>query len=575
MALRIALAQINPLIGDIAGNTDMLIDVAERARDEQGAGLVLFPELTLTGYPPEDLLLRPQLHERVRRAVVEIRRRLRGVAVLFGLPLAHQLTQAIDGRVGANAHGAIRGLGDVDVLQNCAMLVRDDLELARYAKQLLPNYGVFDEKRYFAPGRECVVVTLDGVRIGLSICEDIWESGPALEAAARGAELFLNINASPYHLGKALEREQMLARRAREAGLPILYVNPYGGQDELVFDGGSLAVAANGNLVYRAPRFQGDLGLIELDGRQLRAVEQGGKPAITELLTEEEEIYRALLLGTRDYVERNGFDGALVGLSGGIDSALTLCIAVDALGPDRVEAVLMPSRYTSEMSIEDAIQQAEALGVRHTTISIEPLFERFLEQLAPRFEGAPPDTTEENIQARCRGVILMAISNKSGRMLLTTGNKSEMSVGYATLYGDMAGGFAPIKDVPKMLVYRLARHRNRLGDPVIPERVLSRAPSAELAPDQRDQDSLPAYELLDPILEAYIEEDQSVDEIVSEGFDRETVLRVARLVDRNEYKRRQAPPGVRISRRAFGRDRRYPITSGFAQESKFDLGVLS
>ena len=399
-----------------------------------------------------------------------------------------------------------------------------------------------------------------GLRFGLSVCEDIWQEGPSAQAAAAGAQVLININASPFHAGKAAERETLLSRRAAEHGFPILYANLIGGQDELVFDGGSIVVDRKGRVVARAAHFEEAALLVDLDDTgaplapPLGEVDQGTEGAAA--------IYQALVLGVRDYARKSGFSGAVLGLSGGVDSALTLAIAVDALGAGQVEAVLMPSRYTADMSNEDALEQARRQGVRTHVIPIEPAFNAFLGMLGPVFAGQAPDVTEENIQARCRGIILMALSNKQGRILLTTGNKSEMSVGYATLYGDMAGGFAPIKDVPKTLVYRLASYRNG-QDSVIPERVLTRAPSAELRPDQTDQDSLPPYEILDPILRLYIEEDQGIDAIVAEGFDESVVRRVTRLVDRNEYKRRQAPPGVRISRRAFGRDRRYPITSGF------------
>jgi NAD+ synthase (glutamine-hydrolysing) len=537
---RIQIAQLNLMVGDVAGNAGRVIAAAAEAR-AAGADLVVFPELTLTGYPPEDLLLRPELQHRVAAALEGIRRETAvsapGLALVLGYPCS-----------------AVGGL------YNVAGVIRDGSVVAQYAKQELPNYSVFDEKRYFHPGGAATLFEHRGLRFALSVCEDIWQEGPSAQAAAAGAQVLININASPFHAGKAAEREALLARRATEHGFPILYVNLVGGQDELVFDGGSFLVDREGRVVARAPHFEESLLQVDLDG--------SGAPLLPPLPeadqgTEgEAAIYRALVLGVRDYVRKNGFSGAVLGLSGGVDSALTLAIAVDALGAEQVEAVLMPSRYTSDMSNADAVEQAQRLGVRTHVIPIEPAFRAFLDMLEPVFAGQAPDVTEENIQARCRGVILMALSNKQGRILLTTGNKSEMSVGYATLYGDMAGGFAPIKDVPKLLVYRLARYRNGL-DPVIPERVLTRAPSAELRPDQTDQDSLPPYEVLDPILRLYIEEDQGIEAIVAQGYDDSVVRRVARLVDRNEYKRRQAPPGVRISSRAFGRDRRYPITSGF------------
>ena len=531
--LRIAIAQIDTLVGDADHNAERVIAHARRARDELGAHLVVFPELTLTGYPPEDLLLRPSMIRWCRDALERVRAEVDGIDVVLGLPWQD----------GAGLH-------------NAAVVLRDGEVIARYAKMRLPNYAVFDEKRYFVAGRRPTVFECRGRRVGLTICEDIWDPEPARRAREAGAELLVNINASPFHRGKQQERIATLGQRVAETGLPIVYVNLVGGQDELVFDGRSIVVDAAGEVVWQGPAFAETLAVVEYPLPTGRAVHpEADQPP-------EREIYDALVLGVRDYVEKNGFPGALLGLSGGIDSALTLAIAVDGLGPERVEAVLMPSRYTAQMSIDDALAEAAALGVSHRTISIEPAFRAFLRMLEPAFTGLAPDTTEENIQARCRGIILMALSNKFGHLLLTTGNKSEMAVGYATLYGDMAGGFAPIKDVWKTLVYRLARYRNGIA-PVIPERVLTRPPSAELAPNQKDSDTLPPYEVLDPILERFIEHDQSVEEIVAAGFDTDTVKRVAIMVLRNEYKRRQAPPGVRITPRGFGKDRRYPITSGY------------
>ena len=534
---QLLIAQSNPLVGDVAGNTEKVLAAARAGRDRYHADLVVFPELMLTGYPPEDLLLRPELLERVTAALRRLCAETTGIALLLGYPKA--------------------GIGG---LFNVAGLIAEGRLLAEYAKQWLPNYSVFDEKRYFQPGSTATVTEFLGLRLGLTVCEDIWEEGPARMAAEAGAELLINLNASPYHAGKAPEREELLVRRAREHRLPIVYANLVGGQDELVFDGGSFVVDAAGTLTQRAPFFEEALLPVTLE------VESGSvRPVPAEIAAvpaEEEAVYRALVLGVRDYVHKNGFQGAVLGLSGGIDSALTLALAVDALGAEQVEGVLMPSRYTADMSIEDAREEARRLGVVHRLIPIEPAFQAFLDLLRETFAGHPADVTEENIQARCRGILLMAISNKTGKILLTTGNKSEMAVGYATLYGDMAGGFAPIKDVPKTQVYRLARYRNRLS-PVIPERVLERPPSAELRPDQTDQDSLPDYALLDAILKRYIEQDESVAGMVAAGFPEAEVRRVTRLVDRNEYKRRQAPPGVRLTCRAFGRDRRYPITSGF------------
>jgi NAD+ synthase (glutamine-hydrolysing) len=551
--LRIALAQLNLLVGDVQGNTARLRDVARGAAG-QGTDLVVFPELALSGYPPEDLLfhrgLRTQVEQGLAALAVEVAEPSQGLpAMLVGYP-------------------EYEGAAGSPVLYNAARLLAPEGRGANYRKAHLPNYRVFDEKRYFTPGGPSCVVTLKGFRIGILVCEDIWEQAPARSARALGAELLIVLNASPYEQLKQQEREAVVRARIAEVGLPVLYVNLVGGQDELVFDGGSFAMDGKGELVSRAAPFEEALSLIDVtrgaDGSVgLRAVEP--QPVYPELNVED-SVYRALVLGVRDYVGKHRFPGVVMGLSGGVDSALTLAIAVDALGAQRVQVVMMPSRYTSQMSRDDATQQARTQGVAYSEISIEGMFESTLAALAPMFAGLPPDTAEENIQARCRGVLLMAISNKTGRMLLTTGNKSEMAVGYATLYGDMNGGFAPIKDCSKMLVYRLAAHRNALS-PVIPERVITRAPSAELRPDQKDTDSLPPYEVLDAILEAFIEEDLSVGEIVARGFDRAVVGRVLDMVQRNEYKRRQSPPGIRVSGRAFGRDWRYPITNGYRRGS--------
>ncbi len=535
--LRVALAQVNLTVGDVPGNTRELLTHSRRARDELRADLVLFPELTLTGYPPEDLLFHAGLKRKVADAWQEILQGSEGIGVLFGFP------EYENGRI-----------------YNAAAVVRDGEILARYRKRLLPNYAVFDEKRYFAPGDEPTVFDYEGLRLGLTICEDVWEPGPVEDAAAAGAQLLLNINASPYSIGVQRRRERVLRARVAAAGVPIAHVNYCCGQDELVFDGRSLVMDGSGNIAMQAPAFEEGLYIAEFALESGRAVALPG-PVAADPKTEE-IVYKALVLGTRDYVRKHGFPGVVLGLSGGIDSALTLAIAVDALGADQVRAVMMPSRYTSDASRQDAREQARMLGIAYDIVDIEPMFQATLEVLAPAFAGAEPDTTEENIQSRCRGMILMALSNKTGYMVLTTGNKSEMAVGYATLYGDMAGGFAPIKDCSKTLVYRLARYRNSLSA-AIPGNVIDKPPSAELRPDQLDSDSLPSYDVLDPILEAFIEEDLSVDEIVARGFDRETVGRVLAMVRIAEYKRRQAPPGVRVSRRAFGRDWRYPITSGY------------
>jgi len=540
MSLRIAIAQINLLVGDIAGNARRILDFAYRARDGLQAHAVVFPELTLAGYPPEDLLYKPHFLEQIDLALEDLAKQTVGITVVVGFPER-----------------------EVGLLYNSAAVLRDGEIHAIYRKQELPNYGVFDEKRYFRPGSKPCVFDLEGVNVGVTICEDVWLPGAVEQSALAGAGLVLNLNASPYHANKTHEREQVVRERVAASGVPLVYCNLVGGQDELVFDGASFVMDAQGDVVVRAPESEEALLLAEFDWQGDKLVALPG--AIAQPDAETASVYKALVLGIRDYVTKNGFHGAVLGLSGGIDSALTLALAADALGAEKVEAVLMPSRYTADMSVEDARLEAEALGVEHRLIPIEPAFQAFTGLLAESFQGLPRDTTEENIQARCRGVLLMAISNKKRKILLTTGNKSEMSVGYATLYGDMAGGFAPLKDVPKLLVYRLCDYRNALS-PVIPQRVLDRPPSAELAPDQKDEDSLPPYAILDAILERYVEQDQSAEEIIAAGFAQDYVLKVVRLVDLNEYKRRQAPPGVKISRRAFGRDRRYPITCGFGRK---------
>jgi NAD+ synthase (glutamine-hydrolysing) len=534
--IRVALAQMNPVVGDVEGNAQAVLELVEQARDEYAADLVVFPELCLTGYPPEDLLLRNSLLEWVERELTRLREQIKGIAAVIGAPKS-----------------------DGDGLYNAALVFRDGLQLARYDKQILPNYSVFDEKRYFLRGRGATVIELAGVNVGITICEDIWQPEPAQRARQAGAEIIVNLNASPFHIDKYEERVDTLAKRVEETGCPIVYVNMVGGQDELVFDGESLVMSSHGGLLYRAPVYQECLEAVDVP---IGHPEISRHVELAERVTGAQLVYQALVTGVRDYIAKNGFEGAVIGLSGGIDSALTLAIAVDALGAERVEAVMMPSRYTADISQDDAFLEAQTLGVRYRVIPIEPAFNSFLELLEEEFAGLPADTTEENIQARCRGIILMAISNKTGRMVLTTGNKSEMAVGYATLYGDMAGGYAPLKDVVKTQVYELARYRNSIS-PVIPERVITRPPSAELAPDQKDEDSLPPYDVLDAILQLFIEQDVPVEEIIRRGFDPEIATRVATMVLNNEYKRRQAPPGVRITERAFGKDRRYPITSGY------------
>jgi NAD+ synthase (glutamine-hydrolysing) len=533
----LALAQLDLVVGDVSGNTAKILDYSNRARDELRADLVVFPELSVCGYPPEDLLFHSGLRKRVRASLEAIRDGVKDVAVLVGFPDYEDQT-----------------------IYNACAVYRNGKKLAHYRKQMLPNYRVFDEQRYFTAGKDAAVFSLNGIRIGLNICEDVWRPAPAAASRAAGAEVIIAINGSPYELESQQIREGAVRARINEVRIPAVYVNMVGGQDELVFDGGSFAMDASGEVCFRAEPFRERLMRLEL-----RADASGVRPessGISPYLPTERSVYEALVTGTRDYVSKNGFPGVVLGLSGGIDSALILAVACDALGADRVRAVMMPFRYTSTMSQEDAASQAAGLGVRYDVLPIEPMYDATLRQLAKVFEGRDPDVTEENIQARCRGILLMAISNKTGRMLLSTGNKSEMAVGYATLYGDMAGGFSPIKDCSKTLVYRLARYRNSISR-VIPESVITRPPSAELRPNQRDSDTLPPYDVLDPILSAFIEEDLSVNEITERGFDRDVVARVLELVKRSEYKRRQAPPGIRISRRAFGRDWRYPITSQY------------
>ncbi|MEI8298915.1 MAG: NAD+ synthase [Pseudomonadota bacterium] len=534
--LRLFLAQYDLCVGDIDGNAARVLEAAERGA-ASGADLVLLPELALSGYPPEDLLFHSGFRRQVQAAVRRLCDRALGVEVIVGYPEYHGTE-----------------------IFNSAALIRGGRVYANHRKQALPNYRVFDEKRYFTAGNAPTLVDVRGARVAMLVCEDIWEPEPARAARAAGAEALFVINASPFQMHKQRERESVAAERVRETGLPLVYLNLVGGQDELVFDGNSFVMAADGAVTQRLPAWREAEAIVELERIDGRLVPVPAE--IAPELSEEASVYEALVLGVRDYVGKHHFPGVVMGLSGGVDSALTLAIAVDALGADRVQAVMMPSRYTSQMSLDDAKTQAQLLAVKYSVISIENMFEVTLAALTAEFEGRRPDITEENIQSRCRGVLLMAISNKTGSMLLTTGNKSEMAVGYATLYGDMAGGFAPIKDCSKLLVYRLSNYRNGLS-PAIPARVIERPPSAELRDDQKDTDSLPPYEVLDPILEAFIEEDLSVDEIVARGFERATVGRVLEMVKRCEYKRRQAPPGIRISGRAFGRDWRYPITSGY------------
>ncbi|MFL1908485.1 NAD+ synthase [Plesiomonas shigelloides] len=538
-SLTVALAQLNMLVGDIEGNAQKIITTT-REQADAGADLVVFPELALTGYPPEDLLLRPDLMVRVNTQLDLIAQVSHKTAVLVGHPWPE------DGK-----------------LYNALSVYAEGRLLTRYYKQKLPNYGVFDELRYFSAGDKNALLELNGVRLGLLICEDLWFDAPVDALHAAGAEVIVSINASPYDQEKPQVRQRLLEGHCRRTGLPLLYLNQIGGQDELVFDGCSKVFNAQGEMAHRLAAFAEQVELVSLHKQQdALTITPMAQPAAAQGLLA--QTYQALVLAVRDYVTKNGFQGAVLGLSGGIDSALTLAIAVDALGADQVQAVMMPFRYTADISVADAKEEADLLGIEFDIVSIEPMFDAFMQQLAPMFAGTERDTTEENLQARCRGVMLMALSNKRRRLVLTTGNKSEMAVGYATLYGDMAGGFDVLKDVPKTLVFQLSEYRNTLSY-VIPQRVIDRPPSAELAPDQVDEDSLPPYDILDAILHAYVEQDKSVADLVAMGFEEEVVRKVIRLVDINEYKRRQAAVGPRITARNFGKDRRYPITSGFGR----------
>lgn len=533
--LTLALAQSSFLVGDIAGNTKKIIEQANTAR-EKGAQIIVFPELALTGYPPEDLLLRPSLTLRINAALTEIAA-IEGIVVVVGYPLN-------DGKKRFNSAGVFAQGGQRGI----------------YRKQKLPNYSVFDEARYFKAGTDSVIFEISGRKVGLLICEDIWHRQPVKTLKENSAELVLVLNASPFQIGKQELRRSLLTHRAQENNIAIASVNLVGGQDDLVFDGGSIAVNPDGQVAAEAGRFESELLLVNFDLEQRAFVAQEPIKPLPKLA----EIYQALVLAVSDYVNHSGFPGVIIGLSGGIDSALCLAIAVDALGAERVNAVMMPYTYTAAMSIEDAEAQAQRLNVGYHVAEINHIVESFTQTLAPLFGDSPVDSTEENLQARARGTLLMALSNKFGHLVLTTGNKSEMSVGYATLYGDMAGGYDVLKDVYKTQVYELANFRNSLEEtPVIPERVITRPPSAELRPDQTDQDSLPPYDVLDAILYGYIERDMSLDALVEQGFERATVQHVIRLVDRNEHKRKQAAPGPRISGRAFSRERRYPLVNGW------------
>jgi NAD+ synthase (glutamine-hydrolysing) len=584
---RIAMVQMNPTVGDLDGNVRRITAWLREAKKAK-ADLVAFPELVITGYPPEDLLLKPRFVADNRRALQEIVRHCRGLAAVVGY-----VSQS-DGIDPKPARPSVVP-GGAHELYNAAALIADQKLITTYCKWYLPNYGVFDESRYFHPGRRLPIIRLRGTVVAVNICEDVWlPEGPTGFQAAAGAEVIVNINASPFHLGKSRVREQMLATRARENGVVLTYTNAVGGQDELVFDGNSVILDHQGEVIARGKAFEEDLIVADLNMEAVARARRTGRkkllprrvasavevcaaplpsvqktrvravPAVAAILDPLEEVYRALTLGVRDYVRKNGFTHVVIGLSGGVDSALTAVLAVDALGAENVWGLFMPSPYTSQDSHDDVAELGHRLAISVRTIPITTMFASYRYALAVTFEGHAPDTTEENLQARIRGNLLMAFSNKFGHLVLTTGNKSEMSVGYATLYGDMAGGFAVIKDVPKTMVYGLARLRNLRGaTPVIPKRTLDRPPTAELRPNQKDEDSLPPYEILDPILQAYVEEDRSLEEIVEAGYGRATVARVIALVDGSEYKRRQAPIGIKITHRALGKDRRMPITNGY------------
>ena len=534
-SISIAVAQCNFTVGDVEANADRVIAAIEQAR-ALGADVLLTPELALAGYPPEDLLLRPDFYRACARETERIAAASGTLCVVLGHPVATD-----------------------DGYFNAGSVIKDGELQATYHKHLLPNYEVFDEERYFEAGEVPCVFDLKGVRFGVTICADLWEAAPAALARSAGAEVILSLNASPFHMNKQQRRHLVLRDRVRETGLPILYCNMIGGQDELVFDGASFAVDADGALAYQSASFEERLDIVRFEnGHWVSEVRVNARPL-------EAEVYEALKCGVRDYLGKNRFPGAIIGLSGGIDSALTLAIAVDALGADRVRAVMMPSPYTAQMSLDDSREMVRRLGVRYDEIAIEPAMKVFADLLAPQFKGLREDTTEENLQSRIRGMILMALSNKTGAIVLTTGNKSEMATGYATLYGDMAGGFAVLKDLYKTFVYRLSSWRNGVSA-VIPQNIIDRPPSAELKPDQKDQDSLPPYDVLDGIIEAYMERDESPREIIAAGFPDADVRRTVAMLKRNEYKRRQAPVGIRVTQRGFGRDWRYPITSRYQDE---------
>ena len=533
--LKIILAQLNFHVGDIEGNCKKILENVELAKSKDDVDCIVFTELALIGYPPEDLIFRAKINERIEKCITQIQDAAKDIVIVVGTPWVEQ-----------------------DKRFNAVLVLQDQQIIAKYYKKVLPNYSVFDEERYFSSGTDTCVFKIADVTLGLAVCEDVWSSEPVRQCKQAGADFVISINASPYHEYKQKEREEAVAKQARDNQLPILYVNQVGGQDELVFDGGSFVTDSQQQIVIKAAVCKEDLITVEYQPEKQKFI---AKNHPNYSLNELEVVYRVLQLGLKDYVEKNRFNGGLIGLSGGIDSALALTLAVDALGSNCVHAVMMPSQYTSDMSLQDAELLAKNLGVKYSIIKIDSIVNSFTNALEDLFVGTKRDTTEENIQARIRGMLLMALSNKFGFMVISTGNKSEMAVGYATLYGDMAGGFAPLKDVPKMKVFELSRYRNTLTN-VIPQRIIDRPPSAELSPNQVDEDSLPPYEELDQILELFIERDVSRDEIVAKGFDKEIVSKIINMVFQNEYKRRQAPPGVKITKRAFGKDRRYPITSG-------------
>ena len=539
--IKVGIIQENPIVGDIKGNLELAINAIEGLFSAHGKhDIYLFTEMFITGYPPEDLILRDDLLNSAYDAIKELSLLKPESYIVIGYPKK-----------------------EGDSVYNCAGVLHDNSIILEYRKQELPNYEVFDEKRYFVPGTDSGIFEVNQTKVALTVCEDIWHNKSIDQAFEGGANLILNINASPFHLQKISERKDLISGHASKYNLPIIYANQVGGQDELVFDGTSMVMDSQGDQVMELSKFQADKKTIEFfseDGTDLKVLNKEEIPAENEI----SDVYEALVLGARDYILKNNFPGVLIGSSGGIDSALTAAIAADAIGPEKVRTFMMPFKFTSEMSVEDANKLAENLGIKHAVLPIRDIYESFCKELEEEFKGQDPDVTEENLQSRCRGVLLMVLSNKSGELVLTTGNKSETAVGYSTLYGDTAGGFGVLKDVPKILVYQLSRYRNTVSS-VIPERIIDRPPSAELAPDQQDSDSLPDYEVLDRIIELYVEQDMSRKEIVSEGFEDAVVKRVIRLIDVSEYKRRQAPLGVKITSRGFGKDRRYPITNRYSQ----------